>query len=206
VIQKINCYSQFNSACWLSLQFSLHPLLQFAYLSNGVSCFTTSDKNCEWKQSYVKLAFIILEALDGREMLVKGIVLSTAFSFVCGALNRGMRLCSTVHLRASLPLISAEALCMDYWCDMIRVSWCLSQPSFVFWLKYLSGSLNPGNFSCSLSSLGSQMHLLWFDRGLSYVRTVKWQWYQRSETLTLNNAVGSRWCDCILLNCKRSSV
>lgn len=56
--------------------------------------------------------FIILEALDGREMLIKRIVLSS--SFVCGALNRGMRLCYTIHLRISLPLISAEALCMDY--------------------------------------------------------------------------------------------
>lgn len=80
----------------------------------GSVCFTTSGKNCKFKQSYVKLGFIILEALDGREMLIKGIVLSTAFSFVCGALNRGMRLYYTIRLRTSLPLISAEALCMDY--------------------------------------------------------------------------------------------
>lgn len=58
--------------------------------------------------------FSILEALDGREMLIKRIVLSSSFSFVCGALNRGMRLYYTIHLCTSLPLISAEALCMDY--------------------------------------------------------------------------------------------
>lgn len=163
MIQKVSCYSQFSSACCTAHQFDLHPVLQFSYLSNGVSCFTTSDKNCEWKQSCVKLEFIILEALDGREILIKGIVLSTSFSFVCGALNRVVHLYYTIHFHTSLPLISAEALCMDYWCDMIRVSWCLAQLSFVSWLKYLCGSLSPGNFSSSLSPLGLKPRLVWFE-------------------------------------------
>lgn len=163
MIQKVSCYSQFSSACCTALQFDLHPMLQFSYLSNGVSCFTTSDKNCEWKQSCVKLEFIILEALDGREMLIKGIVLSTSFSFVCGALNRAVHLYCTIHFHTSLPLISAEALCMDYWCYMIRVSWCLAQLSFVSWLKYLCGSLSPGDFSSSLSPLGLKPRLVWFE-------------------------------------------
>lgn len=149
--------------------------------------------------------FIILEALDGREMLIKRIVLSSSFSFVCGALNRGMRLYYTIHLCTSLPLISAEALCMDYWCDMIRVSWCLSQPSFVFWLKYLCGLLKPGIFS-SLSSLGLNPHLLCFDWGFSYMLTVTWWWYHCTMILVLNSAVGSRCFGCILLNSKWSSV
>lgn len=138
-------------------------MLQFSYLSNGVSCFTTSDKNCEWKQSCVKLEFIILEALDGREMLIKGIVLSTSFSFVCGALNRAVHLCYTIHFHTSLPLISAEPLCVDYWCDMIRVSWCLAQLAFVSWLKYLCGVLSAGNFSSSLSPLGLKLHFVCFE-------------------------------------------
>lgn len=139
-------------------------------------------------------------------MLIKRIVLSSSFSFACGAPNRGMHLCYTIHLRTSLPLISAEALCMDYWCDMIRVSWCLSQPFFVFWLKYLCGLLKPGNFYSSLSSLGLNPHLLWFDCGFSYMLTVRWRWYQCTMILILNNAVGSRCYGCVLLNSKWSSV
>lgn len=171
----------------------------------GVSCFTTSDKNCEWKQSCVTLGFIILEALDGREMLMKGIVLSTAFSFVCGALNRGMHLYYTIHLCTSLLLISAEALCMDYWCDMIRVSWCLSQPSFVFWLKYLCGSLNPGNFSSSLSSLGlkTASFVIWLKL---FLHAYCWWWYQWTGILMLNSAIGSRWYGYLLASSKWSSV
>lgn len=96
-------------------------------------------------------------------MLIKGIVLSTSFSFVCGALNRAVHFCYTIHFHTSLPLISAEALCMDYWCDMIRVSWCLAQLAFVSWLKYLCGLLSAGNFSSSLSPLGLKPHLVCFE-------------------------------------------
>lgn len=111
----------------------------------------------------VKLKFIVLESLDGREILIKGIVLSTSFSFFMWAQNRAVHLCYTIHFHTSLPLIPAEALCMDYWCDMIRVSWCLAQLSFVSWLKYLCGSRSPGNFSSSLSPLGLKPHLVCFE-------------------------------------------
>lgn len=47
-------------------------------------------------------------------MLIKGIVLSTAFSFVRETLNRDMHFYYTIHFDTSLPLISAEALCVDY--------------------------------------------------------------------------------------------
>lgn len=67
------------------------------------------------ENSCVELEFIILEAVDGREMLIEGIVLRTSFSFVCEALNRAVHLCYTMlYNPQSLLLISAEALCMDY--------------------------------------------------------------------------------------------
>lgn len=80
---------------------------------------------------------------------------------------------------------------MDYWCDMIRVSWCSSQPPFVLWLKYLCGSLHPGSLSPSLSSLGLKSHILWSQRGFSYLLSVVLQrWCCWMGIFTLNVAAG----------------
>lgn len=106
------------------------------------------------------------------------------------ALNRAVHLYYTIHFHTSLPLIPAEALCMDYWCDMIRVSWCLAQLSFVFWLKYLCGLRSSGNFCSSLSPLGLKPHLVWFEWLFSQAHS----WVVAvpvAETLVFNSALGA---------------